>query len=116
MIIKIKEESERPTQIVLYFGCECRYLIDAKYMIDQIFENDNIQVLVGQQSLFYLLGKMSKEVASIRWISKEKLFFSQSLMQTTNIVGDEYELKVYPLFEFENAIKLTEFIKNKYSI
>ena len=93
------------TNIALYSSCENRYSIDAKSMVDQRFAIENIKVVVGQQSLFYLLGKMSKEMASVRWISKERLFFSQSFLQTKEIVEDEFQWKVYSLFQFGDAIK-----------
>ena len=105
MIIKINDEHGEKTNIILYSSCENRYSIDAKNMVDQRFASENIKVVVGQQSLFYLLGKMSKKIASVRWISKEKQFFSKFFLQTKEIVEDEYEWKVYSLFKFEDAIK-----------
>ena len=105
MIIKINDEYDEKANIVLYSGWENRYSIDTKSMVDQRFESDNIKVVVGQQSLFYLLGKMNNEMASVRWLSKERLFFSQSFLQSKDIVENGFELKVYSLFQFEDAVK-----------
>ena len=105
MIIKILDECGEKTNIVLYSSCENRYSIDAKSMVDLRFSSNNIKVLVGLQSLFYLLGKMSNNIESVRWISKERFFFSQSFLQTKEIVEDWFEWKVYSLFQFEDAIK-----------
>ena len=89
----------------MYSNLENRYSIELKYMIDQKFSEYNIKVVIGQQSLFYLLGKMSKEIESIRCMSKERLFFSQSFLQLVESVEYRFEWKAYPLFEFEDAIK-----------
>ena len=62
MIIKIKDEHGEKTNIILYSSCENRHSIDAKIMVDQRFASNNVKAIVGQQSLFYLLGKMSKEI------------------------------------------------------
>ena len=105
IIIKIIDEYDEKANIVLYSSCENRYSIDAKSMVDQRFESDNIKVVVGQQSLFYLLGKMSNIIESVRWISKERFFFSQSFLQSKDIVEDGFELKVYSLFQFGDAVK-----------
>ena len=66
MIIKIKDESEEKTNIILYSGYENRYSIDAKNMVDQKFESDYIKVVVGQQALFYLFGRFSEKIVSVR--------------------------------------------------
>ena len=105
MIIKINDESKDKANIILYSSCENRYSIDAKSMVDQRFAIENIKAVVGQQSLFYLLGNMSKEVASVKWITKERLFFSQSFLQTIKNDEDWFERKAYSLFQFEDAIK-----------
>ena len=105
MIIKIEDEFKEKTNIILYSNCENRTSIELKCMVDQRFESDNIKVVVGQQSLFYMLGWSSKEKATVRWISNERFFFSQPFLQTIKSIKDEFEWKVYSLFQFGDAIK-----------
>ena len=97
--------SMKDNWIILFFNCKTRYYEEIKVKISQLNKNNNILLLIGQQSLFYFLGRKVKEFSFLKWISKEKMFFSHTFIETAWEFDYSPNLKVYPLFKFDNAIK-----------
>ena len=82
IIAKIRWLRRPNTKIVMYLTKISQFWNNGWDIIKTCFQDENILVLVGQQALFYFLGKVSMNTACVWMLSKEKMFFSLDFIET----------------------------------
>ena len=104
MINKI-QSSKNSCWIILFFSSKTRFYeeLNGKMNLFKIW--NSVILLIGLQSLFYFLGCNWKEFSSLKWISKEQMFFSQEFMNTARKFDNFINWRVYSLNQFDIAIK-----------
>lgn len=70
----------------------------------KMFDNNRFINLIGCQSLFYFIGLNLPQIEHIIWFTKEKQFFSASVL---NWIKNDYKVQVstYNISSFDKVVK-----------
>lgn len=107
MIIKIMSSKGNST-IILFSRINNERSQNLWKNVGLCFEEHNVIQLIGQQSLFYFLGRKMDEFSHVSWVTKEKMFFSKDFIKTFLSLEGWPEWRIFTLSRFWDLITVNK--------